>query len=543
MSYIPNKDHHVLVAVGAWLGIFLLTGLSVWISARYGVGSPGQNGRVCTQEAKRCPDGSYVSCTGPNCEFVACPSEGNGQIKFSGEVAYGQTFEHQINQNLMFRFQPDETGWVITVNGTKVPGKAGEDYSGVVTIPLSGARPQYVNADYNGIAYAASWEEREFEFVLNEDDYAKAWKSREILLWPYGHERSEVDNATASLFGDIPRGKGVVKIIDSKIISPSGDDKLGRFSSLKFEVEINLSQEQKPVVDISSWQTYRNEEYGFEFRYPSTWQVGNNGVQSFSQDKWGHGGIEPAGGMTVVVQKGCDSKTTNVNWIQDSYGPGMATFEEKEICKDNFQIFLHTQTVENEQNKLLLERIASTFTVAQTTTAWKTYRNDQYSFEMKYPNDNQLVTDKNNAKIGFVYSPMSCEDTAIACFAYKSDKFPGTNFNGAALSINIARDNNNAIIKTSQDCLEYQKNWDDAGIAVVNGITFHIKNSSDGAGGHVGSIDDYIAFVNNRCFDIRIVFETISDYTDWDLRKMTSEMEQSTLGTFRQAFSTFKFSK
>lgn len=30
-------------------------------------------GRYCTQEAKQCPDGSYVSRTGPNCEFAACP--------------------------------------------------------------------------------------------------------------------------------------------------------------------------------------------------------------------------------------------------------------------------------------------------------------------------------------------------------------------------------------------------------------------------------------------------------------------------------------
>lgn len=28
---------------------------------------------ACTQEAKQCPDGSYVSRTGPNCEFAQCP--------------------------------------------------------------------------------------------------------------------------------------------------------------------------------------------------------------------------------------------------------------------------------------------------------------------------------------------------------------------------------------------------------------------------------------------------------------------------------------
>jgi len=31
----------------------------------------------CTQEAKLCPDGSYVGRTGPNCEFAECPLENN----------------------------------------------------------------------------------------------------------------------------------------------------------------------------------------------------------------------------------------------------------------------------------------------------------------------------------------------------------------------------------------------------------------------------------------------------------------------------------
>lgn len=32
------------------------------------------NAVACTQEAKLCPDGSYVGRTGPLCEFTACPS-------------------------------------------------------------------------------------------------------------------------------------------------------------------------------------------------------------------------------------------------------------------------------------------------------------------------------------------------------------------------------------------------------------------------------------------------------------------------------------
>ena len=35
--------------------------------------TPKRNQTACTMEAKLCPDGSYVSRTGPNCEFSPCP--------------------------------------------------------------------------------------------------------------------------------------------------------------------------------------------------------------------------------------------------------------------------------------------------------------------------------------------------------------------------------------------------------------------------------------------------------------------------------------
>lgn len=38
----------------------------------------------CTQEAKLCPDGSYVGRGGPNCEFTACPGQGEETI-FQGD--------------------------------------------------------------------------------------------------------------------------------------------------------------------------------------------------------------------------------------------------------------------------------------------------------------------------------------------------------------------------------------------------------------------------------------------------------------------------
>jgi hypothetical protein len=38
------------------------------------VACPPSTGTACSSEAKQCPDGSFVSRTGPNCEFAPCPA-------------------------------------------------------------------------------------------------------------------------------------------------------------------------------------------------------------------------------------------------------------------------------------------------------------------------------------------------------------------------------------------------------------------------------------------------------------------------------------
>jgi hypothetical protein len=44
-------------------------------------------------------------------------------------------------------------------------------------------------------------------------------------------------------------------------------------------------------VDTSGWKTYRNEQYGFEVRYPETWKLRGEG----------HGTHGPAGGLQTGV--------------------------------------------------------------------------------------------------------------------------------------------------------------------------------------------------------------------------------------------------
>lgn len=44
---------------------------------------------VCTQEAKQCPDGSYVGRTGPNCAFAPCPTTAGGACTFDNTAVGG----------------------------------------------------------------------------------------------------------------------------------------------------------------------------------------------------------------------------------------------------------------------------------------------------------------------------------------------------------------------------------------------------------------------------------------------------------------------
>ena len=72
-----------------WLiiaGIILFSGSAYWYYAGDikpylgNIDGDGKNGVACTQEAKQCPDGSYVGRIGPNCEFAECSGENSASL-------------------------------------------------------------------------------------------------------------------------------------------------------------------------------------------------------------------------------------------------------------------------------------------------------------------------------------------------------------------------------------------------------------------------------------------------------------------------------
>ncbi len=91
------KKGFVVPLVIAIVVILIAGGVYWWVKSKE---VPANNNNVvaCTQEAKLCPDGSYVGRTGPMCEFTACPS-GN-QSNLIKSCANGATNPPHCNADL-----------------------------------------------------------------------------------------------------------------------------------------------------------------------------------------------------------------------------------------------------------------------------------------------------------------------------------------------------------------------------------------------------------------------------------------------------------
>ncbi len=88
-----------VAALGMRTALRLLkTSLPILFAAAAGAGNaqPPNRATMCPQDAKICPDGSFVARSGPHCEMAACPAPkagedkpatGSSRSKLPGEVA------------------------------------------------------------------------------------------------------------------------------------------------------------------------------------------------------------------------------------------------------------------------------------------------------------------------------------------------------------------------------------------------------------------------------------------------------------------------
>ena len=82
--------------------------------------------KACTEEAKQCPDGSFVGRTGPNCEFAACPS-GAASTTQTVDTSNWKTYR---NEEYRFEFRYPSS-YTISEPNKKV------DYEPILLLPYS----------------------------------------------------------------------------------------------------------------------------------------------------------------------------------------------------------------------------------------------------------------------------------------------------------------------------------------------------------------------------------------------------------------------
>lgn len=86
---LGNSSFNKLILLGILVIILVAGAVGYWYFKK---NSP-QEQVFCTQEAKQCSDGSYVSRTGPNCEFAECPKISADNLpngwKLYSNTAYG----------------------------------------------------------------------------------------------------------------------------------------------------------------------------------------------------------------------------------------------------------------------------------------------------------------------------------------------------------------------------------------------------------------------------------------------------------------------
>ena len=110
-------------------------------------------------------------------------------VRFWGEVAQGLEFRKSIGRGLDFVLKPDTmgagiTGWTIQVSPHgNPPDPKCTDYLWVVTPPFRFWNHRYLSTEYANTAQeAVSFSPREFNFVLNCEDFLKERRQLDLVL-------------------------------------------------------------------------------------------------------------------------------------------------------------------------------------------------------------------------------------------------------------------------------------------------------------------------------------------------------------------------
>ena len=289
-------------------GVLVVGGVAAGSYYLWQKSASNSNQTACTEEAKQCDDGSYVGRTGSNCEFAPCPS-----VSASPSIVIDETADWQTYKNEKYGFEVRyPAGWVKEEQNNKIIfAEVAQSVKDNVIIAIQN--------NPNGLSAR--------DFLINQGFDASLIKEN-VDLQSYKGIKVLPEGLCPGSSLYFVKGSSIISITACLNDRSIGDQILSTF---KFTDD-----------PTTGWQTYKNEQYGFEVKYPKEtsrflnkeWIYRENDigvtftVEGFIDDVWGIGVITKDGIEKSIGQDGNqfkDRKEKRENIIVDGRQAMMVT--------------------------------------------------------------------------------------------------------------------------------------------------------------------------------------------------------------------------
>lgn len=137
---------------------------------------------------------------------------------------------------------------------------------------------------------------------------------------------------------------------------------------------------------------------------------------------------------------------------------------------------------------------------AVAASGWQNYSNSDFGFSLSYPTNLTLnlggIAYKEASLLSFI---PPCDPATVVCLFYNGREYENTNFEAAALSVNILRD-----FRTDAACSKIDTGSYPVKTKILNGVLYHYGMTGDAATSHAEGGLAYRTLHNGVCFELAV---------------------------------------